>query len=143
MKRVLCLALAMAAAVVGLGRAADASFASSTVAAATYGSATLDPPTGPSAAQAVCSIGVTDSALIIWSQPAGNKGGGYEVLRSTTSGSGYTLVDTINSPLTTTYTNTGLPFSTTYYYVVRNIKNAWLSANSTQVSVTTRDALCV
>jgi fibronectin type 3 domain-containing protein len=58
---------------------------------------------------------------------------GYNVKRSTTSGSGYS---TVSSPSTASYTDTGLTDGTTYYYVVTATSAAGESANSTQVSAT-------
>jgi fibronectin type 3 domain-containing protein len=55
---------------------------------------------------------------------------GYQILRSTTNGTGYQPIATSN---TNSYTNTGLSYSTTYYYVVRAydaVPNT--SANSNQ-----------
>ena len=58
----------------------------------------------------------------------------YRVLRSTTSGSGYTAVAT--GLTATTYTNTGLTNGTTYYYVIAAVNACGTGANSTQVSAT-------
>ncbi len=57
---------------------------------------------------------------------------GYNVKRSTTSGSGYTTVGA--NVTTTSYTNTGLTNNTTYYYVVSARNGLGESGNSTQVS---------
>lgn len=125
-----------------LAQSASASFTSTPLAAATYDSAVLGTPVSTSASRGICVVGVNDSVQISWSQPGNNRASGYEVLRSTTSGSGYSVVGTINSSTTTTYTDSGLPFLTTYYYVVRATKNAWTSTNGTQVTITTRTVLC-
>jgi Glycoside hydrolase family 44/Fibronectin type III domain len=58
---------------------------------------------------------------------------GYHVKRSTTSGGPYTSV---NSPATTSYTDTELTNGTTYYYVVSALNSAGESGNSSQVSAT-------
>ena len=52
---------------------------------------------------------------------------------SLTSGGAYTTINVA----TNTYTHTGLPNGTTYYYVVNAVNNAGQSANSSQVSATT------
>jgi hypothetical protein len=58
---------------------------------------------------------------------------GYNVKVSTTNGGPY---ETIASPTTTGYTNTGLVNGTTYYYVVSQLNPVAESTNSTQVSAT-------
>lgn len=57
----------------------------------------------------------------------------YNVLRSTTSGSGYTQIGT---PSTPSYGDTGRTNGTTYYYVVQAHNSAGSSGNSSQVSAT-------
>src|SRR5437879_1550209 len=58
----------------------------------------------------------------------------YNVLRSTTSGGPYTSI--VAGLAATSYTDTGLTNSTTYYYVVQAVNSAGTSANSNQVSAT-------
>lgn len=58
----------------------------------------------------------------------------YNIKRSTTSGGPYI---TIASSAGTSYSDTGLSESTTYYYVVSAVNGAGQSANSTQASATT------
>lgn len=141
--RVAAAATAVVIMVAALGQTALASFSSAPSASATYTSAALDAPTGLSVVQAVCTVGVSDSAQLSWSQPSNNKAAGYEISRSTSNGGPYTPVTTVTGASTTTYTDTGLAFTTTYYYVVTATKNNWKSGQTTQVSVTTRSALCV
>jgi predicted phage tail protein len=56
----------------------------------------------------------------------------YYVKRSTTSGSGYTIIAT---NVSLAFTNTGLSNGTLYYYVVRAVNASGESADSTEVSV--------
>jgi endoglucanase len=63
----------------------------------------------------------------------------YNVLRSTTSGSGYTPVAT--NVTATSYVNAGLTNGTTYYYVVQSVGSC-TSANSAQVSATPTSEPC-
>ncbi|MGN0517967.1 MAG: SH3 domain-containing protein [Acutalibacteraceae bacterium] len=69
-----------------------------------------------------------DSALkLTWKK--GTDVTGYEIYRSLSKSSGYSLLKRITSASTVTYTNTGLELSTTYYYKVR----AYKTVNSTRV----------
>src|SRR5437879_13631633 len=58
----------------------------------------------------------------------------YNVLRSTTNGGPYTSI--VAGLAATSYTDTGLTNSTTYYYVVQAVTSAGKSPNSNQVSAT-------
>lgn len=57
------------------------------------------------------------SIKITWNTAAGASG--YEIYRSTSQNGTYSLVTTISNGTTTTYKNTGLSSSTTYYYKMR------------------------
>lgn len=61
----------------------------------------------------------------------------YNILRSTTSGSGYALVGTSSSP---SYSDSGLVNGTTYYYVVNAVGPNGQSANSSEASAITTSA---
>lgn len=66
-----------------------------------------------------------------WSASSGATS--YNVMRSTTNGGPYSLV---NSTSSTSYTDTGLTNGTTYYYVVTASNTAGTSGNSNQASAT-------
>jgi uncharacterized protein (TIGR03382 family) len=57
----------------------------------------------------------------------------YNVLRSTTSGGPYTLVANVTG---TTYVDSGLSFTQTYYYVVQGVNAFGVGPNSNQVAIT-------
>lgn len=60
----------------------------------------------------------------------------YRVYRSTTSGSGFVLVQTVADP-TVTWTNTGLTTGVSYYFVIQSVNASGVpSVNSTEASVT-------
>jgi fibronectin type 3 domain-containing protein len=69
--------------------------------------------------------------MLAWTASAGATG--YNVKRSTTSGSGY---QTVSSPTTTSFTNGGLTNGTTYYYVVTAVNSSGESSASAQASAT-------
>jgi hypothetical protein len=91
-----------------------------------FASAGGSPPPVPTGLAAV----PTDAQIALsWNASSGATA--YDVKRSTVSGSGYA---TINSPTTTSYTNTGLTNGATYFYVVAAKNASGSSANSSQVS---------
>lgn len=92
------------------------------------GSTTTAPsvPTGLSA--------TAGNAQVSLSWTASSGASSYNVLRSTTSGSGYASI--ASGVTTTSYTNTGLTNGTTYFYVVQAVNSTGTSGNSTQASAT-------
>ena len=65
---------------------------------------------------------------------------GYDILRSTANGGPYSLVTHVGT--VTSYTDTGLAVSTTYYYVLQSTRSSWRNENSNQQSAST-PLLCV
>lgn len=104
--------------------------------------ATLAAPTSPAATRGLCVPAVSVQVLVTWVATTSTFADGYEVRRGTISGGPYTTVATVDS-LTTSHTDTGLAFSTTYHYVIRAKRHAWRSADSGQASVTTQNTLCL
>jgi hypothetical protein len=122
--------------------AAFAGFAAGTSAGETISTATFAPPTGLSAAQVSCKNNKPPQISVSWTASASSFTTGYTIYRSTTSGSGYTQVGTVNAS-TTTFTDpsTTLAYSTTYYYVVDATVQSW-SARSSEAQVTTLNSHC-
>lgn len=119
-------------AVNSVGESADSVPADATTAAA--------PPAAPSGLAAAAGDG---SVALTWN--AGSEGdlAGYNVYRSTTSGSGYTL---LNSALLSDpeFTDETVSFYTEYYYVVTAVDNDLLESGfSSQVSATPFDGRAV
>jgi cysteine-rich repeat protein len=75
--------------------------------------------------------GMTNSVSLNWDDVSGATG--YKVYRTTTSGSGFTLV---GSPSTSLYSDLSLTAGTTYYYKVSATNSAGDSALSAQVQAT-------
>jgi hypothetical protein len=88
---------------------------------------TLDPPTSL-AATGGASIGLS------WVATVDTYASGYEIWRSTVSGSGYGLVGTATPRSATSATDS--PSAGTYYYVLRSYFQNWRSVNSNQASAT-------
>lgn len=126
-----------------IGHAAWALWTDDATASASYTTASLAAPTNPATAAGVCTLVVGDRIDVSWTATASTWADGYEVLRSTTAGGPYSVAGTVVGQAVTTYTDGPLAFSTTYYYVVRSTKNNWRSADTAEVSRTTRSAVCV
>jgi endoglucanase len=94
--------------------------------------------TPPAIPTGLAAIAGNAQVSLSWSAVSGATS--YNVLRSTTSGSGYTPV--ASNVTTTSYVNTGLTNGTTYYYVVQSV-GACTSANSSQVSAAPTAEPCI
>lgn len=134
-------ATAIALAVLGTAPVAWASFNDASSASATYTADVLAPATNPSAAAGMCSTVSGDRTVLSWTATTSTWATGYEIARSTTAGGPYTVVGTASGAGTTTYTDSGLAYSTTYYYAIRSMRNAWRGTNAT-TSRTTKNSLC-
>jgi hypothetical protein len=86
--------------------------------------------TTPAAPAAVLAAGSAKAITVRWLPSFGATG--YDVLRSTTSGSGYTAIASNLPADKTTYADTTPAAGTTYYYVVRAKNSAGTSGNSPQ-----------
>jgi parallel beta-helix repeat protein len=62
----------------------------------------------------------------------------YRIFRSLASGSGFSQIDSVNSPATA-YSNAGLTAITNYFYVVRSVNTAGVSGASNEASASTLD----
>ncbi|MGH9149468.1 MAG: fibronectin type III domain-containing protein [Acidimicrobiales bacterium] len=120
-----------------------AAFDTTALAPTSVATATLAAPTSPGTSFGACTLLVSDTIVVSWTATSSTWAGGYEVYRSTTSGGPYTLRATVPGQSSTSFSDGGLAFSTTYYYVVRATKNAWRSPYTAQVSRTTRTSLCL
>jgi hypothetical protein len=120
-----------------------ASWIGSTSATGSISTGTLAAPTNPATAAGTCSPFVGDRTVVSWTPTSSTWAGGYEVLRSTTSGGTYSVLATVTGQGAMSYTDGPLPFSTTYYYVVRATKSNWRSAQTAQVQRTTKSGACI
>jgi hypothetical protein len=105
--------------------------------ASTITADTLNPPTNlQCAGLPSCTVTFLTKPTLTWTATPDTYATGYQVWRSTTSGSGYTQVASVTPRTTTTWTDTTVAALTTYYYVVRAVANAWTSVFTSQVSAT-------
>jgi hypothetical protein len=86
--------------------------------------------TTPAAPAALFASGSTKANTVRWLPSFGATG--YDLLRSTTSGSGYTALASNLSATTTSYVDTTAAAGTTYYYVARAKNSAGTSGDSPQ-----------
>ncbi len=92
--------------------------------------------TAPSAPSGLSASAISSSRIdLSWTDNSNNENN-FIVSRSTTSGGPYSDIATLGVNVTS-YSNTGLSASTTYYYVVRASNAAGSSALSAQASATT------
>jgi hypothetical protein len=142
-RRILLTAAAFAA-TVPTGSTAVASFTRTAPSAShTVSTGTLAAPTGLSAATGTCVILTSTQVNLSWTATSSTFADGYQILRSTTNGGPYTIIASVSGRSTTTFVDTTVAFSTTYYYVVKATRNLWRSTQSNQASVTTQTLVCV
>lgn len=103
--------------------------------------ATLDAPTSL-AATVNCTRHVGNTVGLTWTASTDKAITGYEIFRSTTSGSGYGSIGTVSGRTTTAYTDGTPALSTQYYYVVQASRSTWRSVNSGQAGALTLDTNC-
>jgi hypothetical protein len=103
---------------------------------ATVSADTLDPATNLRCTGLLtCTLAFVVKPTITWTATPDTYATGYDIYRSTTSGSGYVQIDSVVGRTTTTYTDTTVSALSTYYYVVRAHAAVWTSVNSNQVTV--------
>jgi hypothetical protein len=122
----LVLSAILVALVVGAAPVTLAQFRSPADVAATFNTGTILPPT---------SVGATVAGGVVtltWTPTTSSAATGYDVLRSSTSGSGYSVVGSVTPRTATTTTNS--PGAGTWYYVLQSSLQNWRSSNSNQAS---------
>lgn len=111
--------------------------------AMTMSTGTLAAPSSPAASTVNCVVLGSTKVKLTWTATSSTWADGYQIFRATVNGGPYSSVGTVSGQSTTTFTDSSVSFSTTYYYVIQATKNNWRSANSTQVTFTTPTTLCV
>lgn len=106
---------------------------------AVIASAPPEAPTSLSAADTAADNG--GSIGLFWTVSTSSETTEQRVYRSTTSGSGYTLLATISDNTTSSYVDTTAVNGTTYYYILRAFNGAQESADSNEDSATAVDNL--
>jgi len=105
--------------------------------ASTITADTLNPPTNLACAGLPsCTVTFLTKPMLTWTATPDTYATGYQVWRSTTSGSGYVQVASVTPRTTTTWTDSTVSPLTTYYYVVRAVANSWTSVFTSQVQAT-------
>ncbi|MDZ7269295.1 MAG: S8 family serine peptidase, partial [candidate division KSB1 bacterium] len=100
---------------------------------------TFAPPAPPAAPSGLTATAVSSSQInLAWTDNSTNETG-FKIERATTSGGPYTQIATTAANVTT-YSNTGLSPSTTYYYRVRATNEGGDSGYSNEASATTQNA---
>jgi hypothetical protein len=116
------------------GRISGARMTDVETVASTVTSDTLDPPsTLRCNGLTTCSTTFLNKPVLTWTATPDTYATGYEIWRSTTSGSGYAQVGTVTPRTTTTFTDTTVAALTTYYYVVRAAATNWVSPFTNEV----------
>jgi len=125
------IALVLAVALVGTAAATApvtlALFVDQNASSISLSTDTLAPPTSLAASG-------TTTASLTWVPSTDAYAAGYQVFRSTTSGSGYVLVGSVTPGSASATTNA--PGAGTFYYVLRSYFQNWRSVNSNQASIT-------
>jgi hypothetical protein len=103
-----------------------ATFTSTASASGSFAALTVAPPTS------LTGTGGT-TATLNWTPTTTAQAGGYYVLRSATSGSGYTQVKSVTPA--TLATTADAPAAGTWYYVLQAYAGTWTSATSSEASV--------
>ncbi|HEX2027705.1 MAG TPA: hypothetical protein VHF25_06865 [Nitriliruptorales bacterium] len=106
-----------------------------------WNAGSLQPPTGVTAAAGCQLLVLGPQVTVSWTATA-SPASGYSIRRSSTSGGPYTQVGTVSGAATTSFTDTSVSSSRTYYYVVQSSASVWSSANSNQARATT-PGLCL
>lgn len=98
----------------------------------TFTTDTLQPATGLGAAP----VG-GDQIDLSWTASSSGYAAGYNIYRSTIDSCCYGLIAYVAGGGTTAYSDSLLPASTTYYYVIETVYQNWTSAMSNQASAAT------
>jgi cellulose 1,4-beta-cellobiosidase len=110
--------------------------AAQSIGANTISTATLEPATGLGAT-AACDGPGTAKVTLSWTATASSFADGSDVYRGSASGGPYTNIAHVTGRTTTTFADTGLTQTTTYYYVIQATANSWTSVNTAQAQATT------
>ena len=94
-------------------------------------------------ANGTCVILTSTQVNLSWTVTPSAAATGYQIFRSTSNDGPYTSIATVSNRTTTSYTDTTVTFSTTYYYVLEAARNLWRSNQSNQASITTPTLVCI
>src|SRR3954463_15367330 len=94
---------------------------------AAFSTGSIAPPTGVAASLGGSMVTLT------WTPSTSSVVTGYDVMRSSTSGSGYSTIATVTPRTAVSTTNS--PGNGTFYYVLRSVFQSWRSSASNEASV--------
>lgn len=142
-KRLAVALCVLAAAVLAAATPAGATWRESAAPASgqTIVTAQLSPPASATTSRGLCVAVLGDAIVVSWTASPSTFRDGYAVQRSLTSTGPFLTIATVSSSASS-YTDSGLLYSTTYYYRVVATKVLWTSGY-VQVQRTTRNALCL
>ena len=109
---------------------------SETVQSNAISTATLSPPTSPSAT-ASCDGPGSAKIVLAWTATASSFADGYDAYRSATIGGPYTTIGHVSGRTSTTYSDPALSLGASYFYVVQTTGNNWTSVDSSEVQALT------
>jgi hypothetical protein len=131
-------ALAVVVALFGAGSVARAGWdTTATGGPLSVTSGVLAKPSNAGAAVGTCVVKASVDVIVTWDASSSPFADGYELLRATRKAGPYSLLGTVVGFATTSYDDTSTGFGSNYFYEVASTRNAWTSAATAPVKIST------